>query len=431
MMTTEIRARITANAAGFSAGLRDAERQVAGFQSRIERSFRGLNRLGAGLAGLAGGGLAAGALDQLTRSALNSAGAIADAARAAGVGAETLQEYRAAAKLAGIEQETLDSALQVFSRSLGDARRGNDSLADTFRRIGVTASDTAEGALDKTFSALAGIRDETVRASVAQDVFGRSGVRLAALVADGADSLAEARKQARELGLVLSNETVRGADAAGDRIEFLDAQMRTRLQTTILQNIEGFESYHSLLNDLSRAAVQFAARLGPAATAIQNFYDAVRGAGLPADASLSRLIEERETIASEIKNAAEGAQRGRELAEAAPFSFGAARDFADARQRRAGELSQQLRQIDRAIAEARAAQNALQKTITQGAGGEGDGDGFGDLGAPGAVGRFAGIEGPTLKIDAFNKRLADSQARIDAIAESIRTPFEELRAQLA
>lgn len=425
-MTTEIRARITASAAGFGAGLRDAERQVTGFQSRVQRSFASLARITAPLAGLAGAGLALRGFEQLSRGALDAAGALTDAARAAGISTDALQEYRGAAKLAGIEQATLDTAVQTFTRNLGDARRGNDSLAETFRRIGVSASDSAEQGLDKAFAGLAGIRDESVRASVAADLFGRSGVRMAALVADGADSLAAARKQARDLGLVLSDDLVRSADAAGDRLDLLDAQMRTRLNKTVLENVDGFIAFREVLSDVQRLAVTFAARLGPAIGQLQNFAAAVSGAGVPDNASLTRLQAERTALQSEIKFAAENAARLRGLASAAPVAGAVFGQRADTLQERAGELSQQLRLIEQQISTRRAADAKLRQTIDD-AGGDGGGLDFGD---GEGTNRFAGFAPPTLKADAFAKNLEAAQARIAAIGESIRTPFEEIRLQM-
>src|SRR5512132_673492 len=87
-----------------SGGLKDLGRQA-------ELLRTGIRTLGGALAGVTTvGGLAA-----LVNSSISAADAIGKTADTIGIGVEALQELRFAAKASGVEQHTLDMALQRFT----------------------------------------------------------------------------------------------------------------------------------------------------------------------------------------------------------------------------------------------------------------------------------------------------------------------------
>ena len=89
-----------------------APRVEKGLGGEAELLRTGIRTLGGALAGVATvGGLAA-----LVDRSLSAADAIGETASKIGIGVEALQELRFAASLAGVEQQTLDMALQRFVR---------------------------------------------------------------------------------------------------------------------------------------------------------------------------------------------------------------------------------------------------------------------------------------------------------------------------
>ena len=101
-----------------SAGER-ASGGLKGLGRQAELLRTGIRTLGGALAGVATvGGLAA-----LVDRSISAANAIGKTADTIGVGVEALQELRFAAKASGVEQQTLDSALQRFTRRAA-AQRG-------------------------------------------------------------------------------------------------------------------------------------------------------------------------------------------------------------------------------------------------------------------------------------------------------------------
>jgi hypothetical protein len=78
------------------------------------------------------GGLAA-----LVDWSISAADAIGKTADKIGVGVEALQELRYAAKASGVEQQTLDMALQRFARRAAEAAQGTGEAKDALAQMGI------------------------------------------------------------------------------------------------------------------------------------------------------------------------------------------------------------------------------------------------------------------------------------------------------
>ena len=99
-----------------SAGER-ASGGLKGFGRQAKLLRTGIRTLGGALIGVTTvGGLAA-----LVDRSISTADAIGKTADKIGVGVEALQELRFAAKASGVEQQTLDMALQHFTRRAAEA----------------------------------------------------------------------------------------------------------------------------------------------------------------------------------------------------------------------------------------------------------------------------------------------------------------------
>ena len=102
--------RIEAGGERASGGLKGLGRQA-------ELLRTGIRTLGGALAGVA----TVGGLAVLVDRSISTADAIGKTADKIGVGVEALQELRFAAKASGVEQQTLDMALQRFTRRAAEA----------------------------------------------------------------------------------------------------------------------------------------------------------------------------------------------------------------------------------------------------------------------------------------------------------------------
>ena len=107
-----------------SAGER-ASGGLKGLGRQAELLRTGIRTLGGALIGAA----TVGGLGALIDRSISAADAIGKTADKIGVGVEALQELRFAAKASGVEQQTLDMALQRFTRRAAEAAQGTEGRA--------------------------------------------------------------------------------------------------------------------------------------------------------------------------------------------------------------------------------------------------------------------------------------------------------------
>jgi uncharacterized protein (TIGR02217 family) len=177
-----------------SGGLKDL-----GGQAELLRT--GIRTLGGALAGVTTvGGLAA-----LVNRSISAADAIGKTADKIGVGVEALQELRFAAKASGIEQQTLDMALQRFVRRTAEAAQGTGEAKDALAQMGIALRDQdghlrrSEDLLSDVADAFARIEDPAERVRLAFKLFDSEGVALVNLLSDGSGALDQIRERARDL----------------------------------------------------------------------------------------------------------------------------------------------------------------------------------------------------------------------------------------
>ena len=100
---------------------------------RMRNSMMGLTKMLPALAV----GLSGVALVSFAKNAFKSADAIAKTADKIGLTTDSLQELRYGAKLAGVEQRTLDMGMQRFARRVGEAQQGTGELKNTLLEYGI------------------------------------------------------------------------------------------------------------------------------------------------------------------------------------------------------------------------------------------------------------------------------------------------------
>jgi hypothetical protein len=370
---------IDANPEGLRRGLQQANSQLNGFARTIK------SVVGPALAGL-GAGAAIRGLDNLARSAIRAGDEIDKASRTAGIGAEKLQELRFAAELAGTSHKQLDDAVGRFTRRLGEARRGNTEYSKTFEQLGVTARDTQERALDKVFRSLGQIEDITVRTSLATKVFGDDARRMALLVEGGADAIDRAAQNARDLGIILSNEAVAALTEANDELTRLSGQLETRVNEAVAENIDLFIRWQTAITGAKTGLIGFA-------DAFDDFL--LKGAQISVLEAQLRPLEK--------------------FAEKTPA------------------VVAEIERLQRAIASLRAGQDDTPFFTLEGVnsalrGASQGGAGAGETAPFDFAGKIPGL--PTLKSDAFARNFEYNLEAMRSAVERFQTPLEKAREEL-
>ena len=128
-----------------------------------------------------------------------------------GLSADALSEYAYAAKLSGATINDVESAMRSLASSLVMAQNGSERARKGFDILGLDieriASLSPERQFEEVARAISSIADPTERAGAALKIFGSAGANLLPLFSQGPDGLAKIRKEARDLGVSIDQET--------------------------------------------------------------------------------------------------------------------------------------------------------------------------------------------------------------------------------
>ena len=190
----------------------------------IQSAGKQLAKAGA-IFGAAGGGILAPIIASVKHFADAGDGLDKMAART-GVAASSLAELGFAAEQSGSSLESIEKAMFGLSRSMFQAREGSSAVSAALDEIGLSYRDlqglAPEQQLERISDAIAEVKDESLRGAVAQQLFGRAGRELLPMFGEGRrGQLSELRQEARDLGLVPTQEEIEKAAMMTDAINRL------------------------------------------------------------------------------------------------------------------------------------------------------------------------------------------------------------------
>lgn len=142
-----------------------------------------------------------------------------------GLSTDFLQAYEYAQNLVDVDLETFTGAMQRLTDKMADARDGNEALAATFERLGVTITDTSDGSLlpadqvlMQVIDALHNMENETERNAVASDLLGKSYQSLNPLIVSGTGALQEYMEAAHD-NYVLTEDQIAALGELDDQVQ--------------------------------------------------------------------------------------------------------------------------------------------------------------------------------------------------------------------
>ena len=224
MATRELKTRITADNSDLKRGLKDSEKQVSGFSSTVKKA-------GVALLGVFAAKELAQGIKRIVVDLGNMADRLLDLEQITGISTDKLQEYEQVARVAGVNSETLATAVQGLTRRLAATDTATSPLNIGLGKLGITAKTAAgeirNGAevMEEAIAKLAEMDNVTERNVLGAQIFGRAWMDLAPILALGADGIEKARKQAHELGLVLDKEALEKANEFRIELETLNARL--------------------------------------------------------------------------------------------------------------------------------------------------------------------------------------------------------------
>lgn len=174
------------------------------------------------------------------REAVDRLGDLKDAADGIGITTTALQQLQYAAQMNGVSTETLQSSLEKLSKNLGDASLGGSAAKKSLDALGLSATSLAAMPLEKALGVIADrlvtIENPMQRAALAADMFGKSGVDMINVLAGGSQGLQDMAAEAERFGVVINQDVIDNAAAAGDKLDTLSMIISANL-TEALVNV--------------------------------------------------------------------------------------------------------------------------------------------------------------------------------------------------
>lgn len=242
-------------------------------QGMVQQGQAGLERLGALagrlslLFGAAGGGAFA-----LGTEAATAAAEASKFASMVGLSTGNWQEYAGAANLAGAEADELASLMLTLQERAVNAARGEKGDIEMLKLMGISAKN-AKGELKNADTLLLELADRVKKmreagemgkaAGIMNQLGGEEGARLLDLLKNGREGLLAMRKEARELGLVLSDEALESALEYGSAINRVKATFRglgltlgTAFLPSLTKLLDKFQAWLQVQRDIMSAGFE-------------------------------------------------------------------------------------------------------------------------------------------------------------------------------
>ena len=217
---------LIAKTGGFEQGMDKAARHSQRRTREMQQQWRNVRstimRVGAAL----GVAFSARQFQQVISRNAQLIDSLAKTADAMGVPIERLQTLQTAGQLAGISGEQLTTSLQRMQRALGDAARGGTGASKALETLGINLRDIVNLSPDQQLEAIAkafaGVENEAIRASLAQELFGRSGAQMLNLIRSlEKDGLQPLQRELEQLGFLLDREGAARVEQMNDALTML------------------------------------------------------------------------------------------------------------------------------------------------------------------------------------------------------------------
>ena len=196
-------------------GITKGLKAVAGAALNLKTAF-------VGVAGAAGIGL-------LIKRSLDATDALAKTATRIGTTTEALSRLHFAADISGVSTETLNMAMQRFTRRTAEAARGTGEAKDAIRELGLNANNLLQLDLDeqmiKLADAFGDVESDADKVRLAMKLFDSEGVALVQTLSAGSAGLRAMFDEAELLGAVMSTDAAKGVEDTKDEMARLGAVM--------------------------------------------------------------------------------------------------------------------------------------------------------------------------------------------------------------
>ena len=223
---------------------------------KISDAGRAFAPVSAGAAAVVGG------LGALGYKAVTAADELNTLSKQTGISTDDLQKMQYASDLVDVSLEDITGSLRKMKNNMDSTSSTTQAAWD---RIGVStrnADGSMRNATEVFYEAIEGlsqIENETERDQVAMDLFGKSADSLAGIIDDGGAAFQEYGRQAEDMGLILSGETLDSLNSINDTLD----QTKATVGASLLElGATIAESLQPALDTIAKVISDVAQKLG-------------------------------------------------------------------------------------------------------------------------------------------------------------------------
>ena len=194
---------------------------------------------------------------KLTNLAIDTAAAgdtIDKSSQKLGLSAEAYQEWDYVLSQSGVNIESAGMGFKALTNQIDSAKKGSKEAQERFAKLGISMDDinklSREELFTKAIMGMQGLADNTDRAALANQLFGRSGMELAPLFNATAESTEALKQKAHDLGFVMSDEAVSATVKYTDSLDTLKRTFQGVKNNIVSQLLPGFTSITTGLSEL-------------------------------------------------------------------------------------------------------------------------------------------------------------------------------------
>lgn len=191
--------------------------KASGVFRQVEGALGGLKNSYAQLATALGGLTVVTGLGSMLKSAIDLGDQLNKMSQRTGVSVEALSELKIAADLADVSMESVTTSLGKFNVALVAAGNSSSDMGVIMTQLGVDITQGPQKALDEFLKKASEISDQSLKVAVFKEAFGKTGDQMI-LVANQAREL---EGRAKQMGLVMGEETAKRANELKDNLHLL------------------------------------------------------------------------------------------------------------------------------------------------------------------------------------------------------------------
>lgn len=216
-------------------GASEAAKDIEGVSSKagklgsaLKTGVTSVAKWGAAITGAAAGATAA--FVKFAESSASTADNIDKMSQKIGISRQAYQELDFICSQSGTSVDTLQAGMKTLTTSMTKAASGTKANIEQFEALGVSVTDangnlrSQEDVMWDAMSALQGMENQTEKARLATQLFGKSGTELMPLLNGASGSIDDMKNKAHELGLVLDDETI---DSGVELTDTMDQMKRS------------------------------------------------------------------------------------------------------------------------------------------------------------------------------------------------------------